>query len=176
MVMDRIHRHDVLNALMLALALLMLGFGVVKGISTLSATLDEGVVDSVKVESAETGGLAVASGDQRTAEVDPELLHPPGEVSILVGNGSGKRGAAGSGSSALSSLGYHTLPPDNAKTAELTTVYWVDGFEADGLQVGALVGVTPSQVQPLPAGAATALEMELTDAEVIVILGADSGF
>lgn len=98
-------------------------------------------------------------------------VRPPGEVQVLVLNGSGVAGAAGRLTTALKTDGYVTgatpLAPADTARRQGTVVYFRPGFDAEAGAVAAKVAAgTPTQALPDPPPPGT-----VSQAEVIVVLG-----
>ena len=101
----------------------------------------------------------------------PPPTHSPDQVRVLVANGTDVCGAAGRLATSLSAQGYNVLPAVNAESAaEISTVYYVEGYGADAGIVASTIQVNLSQVLPMPASPPTAPG----DAHVIVHIGADN--
>lgn len=177
-VIDRIERHDILNAIMLAAVLLLLGFGIVRGVNSLLNTVDEGIVISTKEEEDETAADADAQAPTSAATDDStptsEILQarPANEVTVRVGNGAGRAGVAGSGTTELAAAGYVPLPPKNGPQREDSIVYYVEGYVADAQKVAELLGLEAEATEPMPDDPGIPVD----GAQVIVILGATSDF
>ena len=98
-------------------------------------------------------------------------VRPPGEVTVIVLNGTTVNGAAGKYSTALQSAGYQMLEAASAATKIPTTqVFFTPGYEAEAaavaLAAGAPATVTPAALPTPPPG-------EVGTANVVVVLGAD---
>ncbi|WP_426571158.1 LytR C-terminal domain-containing protein [Aquihabitans sp. McL0605] len=96
--------------------------------------------------------------------------HTPSEVKVVVLNGSGQTGAAGTVSSTIGQSGYTMNTPGNAAAATTTTIYYAPDFQADAIAVAGVIGKNTDAVKPIadvPAGTAVG------DADVVVVLGAD---
>jgi len=99
-------------------------------------------------------------------------VRPPGEVHVLVLNGSGAAGAAGRLTNALKADGYVTgstpLAPVDTTRRQGTVVFFRPGFDAEAAAVAAKVAAgTPTEALPDPPPAGT-----VAQAEVVVVLGA----
>jgi len=181
-VVDRIERHDVLNAIMLAGAVLLLGYGLVTAAGSLASTVDEGLVDSSDEPSIESEDFAAGAtttsdptseeGGDDTAEPTVAEARPPGEVTVRVGNGARRPGVAGAGTEALEAAGYPALSPKNGPTMDDSVAYYVDGYVADAARVAEVLGLEPTQIAPMPSDPGVPIE----GAHVIVILGVNSNF
>lgn len=179
--MDRVERHDVLNAVGLAVVLLAMALGLVFGARALFRTVNGGLVDSSKTEdtaeAADSGGSVTSISDESTTTVEEETTtttipeaHLPNEVLVRVGNGARRGGVAGAGTSIVEQAGYPTLAPKNAPSTEASIIYYVEGYLADALQVARLLNVAESQVAPMPADPG----IPQGEALLVVILGADT--
>jgi hypothetical protein len=183
-VVDRIERHDVVNAVMLAVALLVLGFAIVTAVDGLFDTMDEGLVSSSKepeiesgegpagasaVPGSEAGGAPDGTGGEPVTE---EGARPAADVVVRVANGARRPGVAGAGTEALQAAGYATLPPKNGPTTTDSTVFYGDGYAADAARIAGLLGVAAERVQPMPEDPGVPID----DAHVIVVLGVTSDF
>lgn len=169
-VVDRIERHDVLNAVLLAIAMLVLGFLLVRGFGALFNTLDEGVVVAEKEEA--------ASSTTTTSEPAPEetttivASRPPDEVLVRVANGARRAGVAGAGTETLDAAGYATLSPKNGPTVDDSVVYYRSGYAADAAKVAEVLGLDPTQIEPMPADPG----VDIGDAKVLALLGINSNY
>ena len=178
-VVDRIERHDVLNAVMLAAVLLLLGFGILSAVDRLAATVDEGLVESTKEPEPETTDddsalAATTTTDPDDAEETTSLpdARPPGQVTVRVGNGARRAGVAGAGTEVLEAAGYPTLAPKNGPTMDDSIVYYVAGYVADAAKVAELLGLEATRTEPMPSDPGIPIE----GAQVIAILGVNSEF
>ncbi len=95
---------------------------------------------------------------------------PPGEVSVIVLNGSGQTGVATSNANAVASAGFNSLEAQNALPTETTTVYYAPGFEGDAAAVKLALRLADAPVQPVPA---EPVVPEAAEADVVVLLGTD---
>ena len=106
-----------------------------------------------------------------TTTTAPSGLQPNRTVKVLVANASQTNGVAGYYSSKLAGLGWGTLTPMTASTAESTSsVYYATGMQQDALAVAASIGVASSGVRPL-GGVVPVLGS--TNADVVVVAGND---
>ncbi len=164
--LNRIERHDVVNALALAIALLLCGYVVLRWFDYLGETWSGGLWDSEKVETMDDAELA-----RRSAEVAVVGSKPPNEVTVRIGNGSdGRDGLAGRATDRLATVGYGTLRPENKSGDPIdeSLVYYADGFRPDALQIAGLLGLDESNVRPLPD---VNPGVTLDGADVVVVLG-----
>ena len=165
LVLDRVERSDITNAIALALVLLLFGYLITVGVDRLSATVDD--------------GLWTAEGGEGEEAIDfvpgSPLLRPTNEVIIRVGNGSdGRDGLAGRATRRLANVGYGTLDATNkdGEPIEESFVYYVDGFKADAIQVATVLNIAEGQVRPLLDNPGVSTE----GADVIVVLGQNADF
>jgi hypothetical protein len=116
-----------------------------------------------------------AADDGTTTSTTLAAPHQPAEVKVYVLNGSGLVGVAQQATDILNGRGYTTIAPQNAPAkVPATVVYYVEGYQADGLQVAAALGAAPAQVQPMPApGTNPAVPADTQAANVVVVLGPD---
>lgn len=100
---------------------------------------------------------------------------PPEQVTVLVANGSGTSGAAGTVSDKLKAVNFNTLEPANATPTTTSKVYYRPGYDQDAQEVARVVGATADLVLPVPdpTGVADNALDRATQANVIVILGSD---
>lgn len=169
--MKRLELHDVVNAVLLAAALIVACFFIVRWIGSVGAIWEEGIFDSEKVDTIDDDDLAALANS-----VDVVGSRPPNEVSVIVGNGSsGRDGLAGRASERLATIGYGMIAPANKEgdPVDESFVYYTDGFRLDAVRVALLLGFEENQVQPLLArnpGVPT------DGADLIVILGNNAPF
>ncbi|MFW2382985.1 MAG: LytR C-terminal domain-containing protein [Acidimicrobiales bacterium] len=193
--MERIERHDVLNAAMLSFIILGMTLTMLWGANGIlgAATGDEGgeTVDILanEADDSSTGDTEAAptattttTAPSSTTTTAPTtttttaptttvaVVHPPNEVITRVGNGAAKGGVAGSGTNILVSAGYAALSPKNAETIDVSTVYYVPGYSKDAELVAQLLSVNPANVFPMPPNPG----MPVGDAHVIAVLGRDT--
>ncbi len=96
----------------------------------------------------------------------------PSEVKVLVLNGGGPAGSAGSTSTQIESSGYVMGEPTNSPTTvEATTFYYADGYQAEATAIALLLGKSTDAVKPLTDAGLSGVE---GDANVVVILGPDA--
>ncbi len=188
---DRIERHDVINAIGLAVVLLAMALALVFGARSLFNTVNGGLVekteDPAKLEAeaaqeVEDAAAAAGEGEGDTSSTsEPEVedtpttevaatVRPPGEVTIRVGNGARRSGVAGAGTDLLTQAGYKALTPKNAPTVAKSVVYYVEGYEADAAQVARLALMGETAIAPMPADPGIAAD----GAQLVVILGQDT--
>ncbi len=194
LIVDRIERHDVINAIGLAVVLLAMALGLVFGARSLFNTVNGGLVDSTdseakiaadaaqqaEADAANTPGDGTEAGtdtsepaaeDTTTSSTEAApVVRPPGEVTIRVGNGARRGGVAGAGTDLLSQAGYKALTPKNAPTVANSVVYYIEGYEADAAQVARLALMGETAIAPMPADPGIPID----SAQLVVILGQDT--
>lgn len=174
--MDRIERHDFVNAALLAIVLLGMALALVVATRSLFGALDEDPLITAEtlpeVTTTTTEVPSVTVGEEVAEETSStEPARSPNEVSIRVGNGSGKSGVAGRGSSTLANAGYTMLSAKNSSVKLASTaVYYVEGYGADAEVVATLLNVPITNIAPMPADPGVAVDT----ATVVVILGSDT--
>jgi hypothetical protein len=102
--------------------------------------------------------------------VGGQAANAPGEVSVIVLNGSGQSGVATSNANAVAAAGFSSLEAKNALPTDTTTVYYAPGFEADAAAVKLVLRLATAPVQPAPA---EPIVPEAAEADVVVVLGTD---
>ena len=115
--------------------------------------------------------------DTTTTTLFPQVTVAPNEVTVLVANGSGFSGAAGTTTDLLKPHGYVTLAPANAEPTDDSGIYYRSGManEARAIQEILVPGdPTVLSLIPVTGLAVPASTVDRVDeADVVVILGAD---
>jgi len=167
----------VVLAVVLAIIVLRAGLddadgGVTAGPGTTAATGSTGSTDGTTPGTTTpdgSGGTAPpVSSDTPGATVAPI---PPGQIPVLVANGTSVQGAAGRVTLQLGTEGYVTKTSVNAneRGRATTVVYFAEGAEQAAQQVATFLGVTaPPEAMPNPLPVA-----DLQGATVLVVLGDD---
>jgi hypothetical protein len=106
-----------------------------------------------------------------TTAAETDEGRAPSEVTVIVLNGSGQAGAAGSTSETLAEGGYTMATPGNAPTATTTTIYYAEGYETEAIEVAGKLGKGSDSVAPLSSASLGGAE---GDANVVVVLGTDT--
>ena len=157
---------------------LLLAVAVVLGIALLNRFDRVPTSDSVDVDSIlDDLNTSTTAGDGSTATTAPATTttrasRPPGEVTVLVANGTDIRGLAGATATALKAIGYNTLSPTDSRPVDVTKVQFSPGYEAEALAVATSLQLPPTAVE----AANPANPPPVTDtlgANVVVLLGAD---
>ena len=176
MVVDRIERHDIVNAVLLAAALLVLGFAIVTAVDKLFQTMDEGLVVASKGPEEDPASATATPVPPTSGSVPDDgsegAPRPPAEVTVRVGNGARRLGVASAATEVLKEAGYTTIPPKNGPTLTNSIAYYLEGYEADAALIAGLLAVEAGQVQPMPEDPGVPID----DAKVIVVLGTSSEF
>ena len=150
----------------------LVAVAVVLGFFLLRAIDDTGAGPSVEDVETTDGGEA-ASGDGTAPPASDATTvppRPPGEVVVLVANGSGVSGAAAAQTEAIQGGGYQVLEPGNFEAGvDATQVLPIAGYEAEAAVLAAEIGAPEGAVQPMPEPP----PVELAGAHVLVILGPD---
>lgn len=130
--------------------------------------------------SAEDDGATIGDSlpDEGSAPTDTTVTtaapaaRPPGEVTVLVVNGSGVSGIAAAFTERVGTSGYLTAAPSNLSgggRVPASAVYYTDGFEAEAQALAATLSPVP-QVAPLPEPAPVD---DLRAATVLLVVGPD---
>ncbi|HEX9683826.1 MAG TPA: LytR C-terminal domain-containing protein [Acidimicrobiales bacterium] len=109
--------------------------------------------DDGEAAPAEDEGEGEAEGEGEGDAEQPAAAEPrpPGEVKVLVANGSDVKGAAGKVSDQLKTKGYNVLSATNTTSpASSAAVYYGAGFQAEARLVALELGVAVERVLPLP--------------------------
>jgi len=131
--------------------------------------------DNVSTGSSTTPTTKPASGASSTTASTVVQAHDPAQVKVLVLNGSGKSGVAGSTSEQLKALNYTLLEAGNAPGGPFpqSVVYFVAGYDADAAAIAGTLGLPASAAQPLPTPPPASVG-DPKDANVVVIVGTDA--
>ncbi len=168
--MDRIERHDIINALGLAAVLLLMAFLLSLFAGKLFSTSADGGGFITK-EKEEESVVVVTSTTSTTVAEEPEaeevVLRTPAEVKVLVVNAARVSGIASQGSNLLSPLGYQMLSPSNGNSVNESVVFYLDGYEADAAAVAVVLNMGETAIAPLPES----LSFSPGDAHLVAVLG-----
>lgn len=162
---------------MLAIVLLLLGFGIISAVRSLSATLDEGIIiaekePTLESEAAPANVTATTVVEETTSTTPIVAARPPEEVQVRVANGARRVGVASAGTAVLAEAGYEMLDPKNGPTMDDSIVYYISGFAADAVVVAETLGLDPTAIEPMPSDPG----VPLAEAKVIVVLGVNSDY
>ena len=189
--MERIERHDVLNAAVLAVMLMGLAFGFLFGARSLlgafseesatvsSSTEGENASGPLALDLEEDDSAAPATAPEITAPtttvpqtttVPEDVAHTPAEVIVRVANGARRGGIAGKGTAILQQAGYQALTPGNTDVIERSVVYYQPTYKIDGDAVASLLAIAPDNVLAMPENPG----ISVNEANLVIILGVDS--
>lgn len=169
----------VLGAALLVGFLLLLTSGGGNGRVVAGSSPDAGgtvtTIDISGLDTTGNGEVTTTTPDATTtsSSTPDDGLRDPGEVKVLVLNGSGLAGVARSTSDTIGEKGYVMQPPANASSSgrATTSVYFADGYQAEAEAVAAVLGKAPSAVEAMPS---TSPGPGAASANVVVVLGKDT--
>ncbi|HMS87400.1 MAG TPA: LytR C-terminal domain-containing protein [Acidimicrobiales bacterium] len=135
-------------------------------------TIDISGIDDTEAD----GEVTTTTPDQTTtsSSTPTDGLRDPGEVKVLVLNGSGLGGVARSTSETIGEKGYVMQPATNSTNSPNqveTAVYFADGYQAEAEAVAAVIGKAPDVVEAMPS---TPPGAGADSANVVVVLGKDT--
>ncbi|GEM_PF-1027847 len=108
--------------------------------------------------------------------VEPGVLLPPNEVTVLISNGRGQAGVAGGLRDLVVADGY-TAEVSNAPATASGVIYYRPGFDANAIAIGQALGAAPDAVLPapesIPVSSDAVSDGRLDNANIVVIIGAD---
>jgi len=200
-------RGAMLIALALVIGLVLMAFALDDPQTVIAATDDttdvestEDVADSTVVDGTDDGsGDAVSVGEpagndeETVATIAPDTTEttdtiaeaptgearPASEVNVLVANGTGGKGVAGTISDKLKADGYIANAANAPSTAE-AVIYYRVGYDADARAIATALGAPPDIITQAPGDGTIAVAAEavsdgrLTAANVVVIIGNDN--
>ena len=113
---------------------------------------------------------ATDDGVTTTATTATPATRVPAQVRVIVLNGGGPSGSAGTSSTALAAAGFTTLDASDTDDVAATAVYAMPGFEADAAAVAQTLRIpAPPQAMPTPPPTGTPADQ----VDVVVVLGPD---
>ena len=124
-----------------------------------------------------TIGDVGGEADPAAPVVEGEIF-PNNEVNVLVANGTGERGVAGTVRDRLTATGYIGVV-SNAPSTAAAVVFYQPGFSANARQVAEVLGAPPDVVTAAPTDGTIAVNADaindgrLAAANIIVIIGDD---
>jgi hypothetical protein len=152
----------------LARGIALIVAAVVLGLVLLNAT-EKGPVLQATADDGESV-VTTTTEPESTTTTEPARAHDPAEVTILVANGSGVKGAAGRIAESLKASNYVLKESTNAESpAEASIVYFADGYQADARAVASLL-TPPPGIEPMPE---TVPVKDLAGANLLVVVAAD---
>ena len=154
----------------LARGIALIVAAVVLGLVLLNAT-DKSPVLEATADDGDTEVTTTTTDAERTTTTVAARAHDPAEVTILVANGSGVKGAAGRIAESLKASNYVLKESTNTQTpAEASIVYFAEGYQADARAVASLL-TPPPGIQPMPTEALPV--KDLAGANLLVVVAAD---
>lgn len=159
---------------LLLVAAVLLGVLLLKafdtGIGSVSTKVSTATTQAVGATTSTTRRVGTTvPGATTTTTVKPRAH---GEVRVVVANGSGARGLAGTTTTELKKLGYNTLgATDTTQAIDKTQVQFAEGYEAEAREVAQVLSLPLTTVQRL--NSPPVAQADLGDAKVVVLLGAD---
>lgn len=162
------------GAMLLALAVI-LGIVLLQRFDTGSGTGRLTTTPSAEADSSSTTRRVTLTTAGATTSTTAARARPKAEVKVLVANGAGVAGLAGTKTGVLKTAGYATLSPVDANppSVDKTSVQFADGYEAEAREVAQTLTLPVTVVTRLNSPPVAAAD--LGDAKVVVILGADAG-
>lgn len=155
-----------------ARGLLVLAVALVVGVLLLASAGRGGDDTTSKTD---TGGVTTTAdlGSDATTSTPSSTTAPtsdraPSEVKVIVLNGSGQEGAAGTTSDTVGQGGYTMLKPGNAPPTEATSVFYDTDYKAEATAIALNLGKSTDAVKPLSEASLGGAEL---DANVVVVLG-----
>ena len=122
------------------------------------------------------GTTGTTTAPATIAPADGGDPRPPGEVNVLVANGTGGKGVAGAVSDKLIARGYIS-PSSNAPSTAESVVYYRDTYEDDARAVAEIIGTTADLLRPaadpIAVSPAAINDGRLDAANIVVIIGND---
>lgn len=154
----------------LARGIALIVAAVVLGLVLLNATEKSPVLEAT-ADDGDTEVTTPTTDAERTTTTVAARAHDPAEVTILVANGSGVKGAAGRIAESLKASNYVLKESTNTQTpAEASIVYFAEGYQADARAVASLL-TPPPGIQPMPTEALPV--KDLAGANLLVVVAAD---
>ena len=137
----------VLRGAVLMLVALVVGIVLLQSTDNTKSQAGPSVPDSSLAASDTT----IAGGVTPLASTTTVVRRAPNVVKVLIVNGSGKNRAGARVKAFLLSSGYDFLVPRDANAANYADrVSYTPGYEAEAAAIGALLGLTPDMIGPLP--------------------------
>jgi hypothetical protein len=151
-------------AVLIGVVLLAKGFGQEDGLVSTAAPANERTTTTTQATAPAGAGTA---GDETTTTT--AAANAPTNVSVLVANGTGKSGVAGTNADKLKTAGFTKVDTANAPTTSKSAVYYGSGAQADAQAVATALGLDPSVVTAMPS----LPPVDLKGATVLVVVGSD---
>lgn len=127
-------------------------------------------------EPSDTGETAAESANggrstTTTSTIPVAVTTPPGNLKLVVANGSGARGRAAATAEKLNALGYSNTAPVDGTATPNTVVYFAEGLEADAIALLRQINFPEDRAQVMPAQ--QPLVTPVPDASLILLVGSD---
>ena len=151
-------------AVLIGVVLLAKGFSQEDGLVSTAAPADERTTTTTQA-----AALPGDSGTEEETTTTTAAANAPANVSVLVANGSGKSGVAGTNADKLKTKGFTKVDTANASTTAKSTVYYASGAQADAQAVATALGLDPAAVAAMPSPP----PVDLKGATVLVVVGSD---
>ncbi len=146
---------------------LLIGVAVLIGVVLLARGFgQEGGLLETEAPATTTTAAPQQNGSTTTTTVAPR---PPAQVKVLVANGTGQAGVAGTKASTLSSKGYTTVDTANAPATPTSVIYYAQGYEQEAAAVAEALSIPASAVAALPSPP----PFDIRNSNVIVVIGSD---
>jgi len=145
----------------------VLGFFVLRAMNNTSAPVSTATGSATTVTTAAAGGGA----GKTTGTTAAKALRPPSQVTVVVANASGVKGAAAKQTNTLKAAGYKTGTAVNGPQGlnlTQTQVLYAPGYQAEALKLASGLG-KPSALKPL----GNPPPVPLNGANILILLGAD---
>jgi len=155
----------------LARGVVLIAAAVVIGIVLLRATDGSEPFRAVaEDDGGDSSGDPAQPGGEETTSTTAAAARDPAQVTVLVANGSGVKGAAQRISDTLKASNYVTAQPVNTTArADASAVYFIEGYEPDARAVAKLLNPAPNvAAMPNPPPVSN-----LAGAQVLVVVAAD---
>ena len=120
------------------------------------------------------GTTTTQAGGPTTTEATSSTSTPPGDLKIIVANGSNISGLAGRTKDQLAAASYTAvIATDATADAATSIVFYVAGYEADATAVAAALGMPPERLSPMPDPANVPVA-SIEGVQVVIVLGPDA--
>ena len=159
------------GAVLLAIAV-VLGIVLLNAFDRVPSSVDvDSILEGLGTSTTVEGGPADTTAPVVTSTT--RAARAPGDVTVLVANGTDVRGLAGLTANARKGIGDNTLSPsDTSRPVDVTKVQFSPGFEAEGRAVATSLQLPPTAVEAAtPANPPPVADT--LGANVVVVLGAD---
>jgi hypothetical protein len=116
------------------------------------------------------------SPSQSTTITAPPTTRAPSELTLIVSNGSGKSGVAGTFATQLRAKGYTVKDTANAAITATSNVFYVEaeGAQADAAALAEALGWPATSVAPMPSTPPVGGK-SMDGVDLVVVVGSDQG-